>query len=118
MDNTFTRFETHPAGGLQPSADTPQEAFSTGDQTELDFPYFADDNGVSAGVWECAPSRMVFDQYPVHEMMTILSGSVTLTSLDDDRIETQLDQLSVTRNQRAILHHAEAIAQCISSTHE
>ncbi|MGZ0219700.1 MAG: cupin domain-containing protein [Acidimicrobiales bacterium] len=88
MDNTFTRFETHPAGGLQPSADTPQEAFSTGDQTELDFPYFADDNGVSAGVWECAPSRMVFDQYPVHEMMTILSGSVTLTSLDDDRIET------------------------------
>ncbi len=89
MNNTFTRFEAHPAGGLQPSADVSNDAFTTGDTTELDYPYVAaDDGSVLVGVWECAPSRMVFDPHPVNEMMTILSGSVTLTSLDDDRVET------------------------------
>jgi uncharacterized cupin superfamily protein len=31
---------------------------------------------------------MVIDSYPVHEMMTVLAGSVTPTSLDDGRSET------------------------------
>lgn len=86
----FMRMVAEPPGGLQPSDDTtPKDAFTTDDQAELDYTYFAtEDEGISTGVWECAPSRMVIDSYPVHEMMTVLAGSVTLTSLDDGRSET------------------------------
>ncbi len=34
---------------------------------------------VTVGVWECAPCREEYESYPVHEMMTVKSGSVTLT---------------------------------------
>ena len=89
MKNTIFRFEENPAAGMVPSDLTPTEAFTTDDHNEKDHPYFAtDDESVSAGVWECAPSKMSFDSYPVNEMMTILSGSVTLTSHDDGRVET------------------------------
>ncbi len=89
MNPTFSRLEADPTGGFQPSNDTPPEAFTTEDRTERNHTYFAtDDESILAGVWECAPSRMVFESYPVHEMMTVLSGSVTVTGLDDDRSET------------------------------
>ena len=40
------------------------------------------------GVWECAPCREVIDAYPVHEMMTVLSGSVTLTNPEEGTSDT------------------------------
>ena len=83
------RFEPNPAAGMHPSTDTPLEAFTTGDTSEKEYPYFVtEDESVLTGVWECAPSKLVFDAYPVHEMMTILSGSVTVTNHDDDHAET------------------------------
>ncbi|MFK7804716.1 MAG: cupin domain-containing protein [Anaerolineae bacterium] len=89
MKNTFFRFEENPAAGMVPSKDTPLEAFTTSDQSEKDHSYFAtDDESILTGVWECAPSKLTFDSYPVHEMMTILSGSVTVTNHDDGRVET------------------------------
>lgn len=89
MIKTFSRFETDPAEGMLPSNFTPQDAFTTEDKTETNHFYFAtDDESILTGVWECAPCKEVFDAYPVHEMMTILSGSVTLTSTDDGRSET------------------------------
>lgn len=87
--NKIIRFEENPAAGIAPSTDTPLEAFTTDDHNEKDHPYFAtDDESISAGVWECAPSKMSFESYPVYEMMTIVSGSVTVTNHDDGRVET------------------------------
>ena len=71
------------AAGLQPSDMTPVEAFTTDDKTELNDTFFAtDDESILTGVWECAPCKEIIDSYPVHEMMTVISGSVTLTDAD------------------------------------
>ncbi len=71
------------AAGLQPSDMTPPEAFTTDDKTELNDTFFAtDDESLLTGVWECAPCREEIDSYPVHEMMTVISGEVRLTDAD------------------------------------
>jgi len=83
MTNTFMRIL--PGKGtsveVEPSNLVEENAFTSDDHTELDQLYFAtDDKNVTAGVWECAPCKEEIDSYPVHEMMTIISGSVTLTN--------------------------------------
>jgi len=89
MINIFSRFKVNPAAGMLPSNFTSPDAFTTDDKTETNHFYFAtDDESILTGVWKCAPCKEVFDPYPVHEMMTILSGSVTLTSTDDGNSET------------------------------
>lgn len=89
MKNTFTRFDMNPAGGMVPSDFTPTDAFTTADHLELNHQYFAsEDQKILSGVWECAPCREVIESYPVHEIMTIISGSVTLTCLDNGRSDT------------------------------
>ena len=71
--------------GMQPSHLTSPDDFTTDDKTELIDSYFATaDEKVLAGVWECAPCREEIDSYPVHEMMTVISGSVTLTAADGE----------------------------------
>ena len=82
MSKTFIRLlpggESPP--GMQPSDMTPAEAFTTENHTELNQTFFAtSDESILTGVWECAPSKEEIDSYPVHEMMTVISGSVTLT---------------------------------------
>ncbi|OED44326.1 hypothetical protein AB833_01755 [Chromatiales bacterium (ex Bugula neritina AB1)] len=65
---------------MVPSDFTPVNAFTSDDQTEINHTYFStEDESILTGVWESAPCREVIDSYPVHEMMTIISGSVTLT---------------------------------------
>jgi uncharacterized cupin superfamily protein len=72
-----------PATGLVASNLVPDAAFTTSDTTELIHYFHLDEkSGVSSGVWKCAPCREEFDSYPVDEMMTIISGSVTVTSSD------------------------------------
>ncbi len=89
MKNNFVRYESNPAGGLLPSEFTGADAFTTDDRTEINhFFYASDDDSILAGVWECAPCKEIFDAYPVNEMMTILSGSVTLTNPDDGSTDT------------------------------
>lgn len=89
MKKAFTRFETEPAAGMMPSSFTSAEAFTTDDKTEINHFYFAaDDESILTGVWECASCKEIHDPYPVNEMMTVLSGSVTLTSIDDGSSET------------------------------
>jgi len=69
-----------PESGLQPSDMTSPDAFTGEDRTELNHTFFATgDESILSGVWECAPCREEIDAYPVHEMMTVISGSVTLT---------------------------------------
>ena len=74
-----------PTTGMQPSSFTEPGAFTTGDTTEINHTFFATpDESVLAGVWECAPCREEIDSYPVHEMMTVISGSVTVTNADGE----------------------------------
>ncbi len=76
-------FRLHPSPDMQPSDMTAPEAFTTKDTTELNHTVFATkDDSVLAGVWECAPCREKIESYPVHEMMTVISGALTLTHAD------------------------------------
>lgn len=75
--------EGDPARGMQPSHMTEPQSFTGDDRHELNHTFFqTDDESILSGVWECAPCREEIESYPVHEMMTVLSGSVTLTDAD------------------------------------
>ncbi len=85
MENKVIRLlaDGDPAKGMVPSNLTEAEAFTSDDHTELDHTFFKSQDGkVYSGVWECAPCREEIDAYPVHEMMTVISGKVTLTNTD------------------------------------
>jgi uncharacterized cupin superfamily protein len=69
--------------GMQPSDSTPPETFTSDDHKELNHTFFQTaDESILSGVWESAPSKEEIESYPVHEMMTVISGSVTLTNAD------------------------------------
>jgi len=90
MANDVSRLLTDgdPATGMQPSNLTPPEAFTSDNHTELNHTFFATaDESVLSGVWECAPCKEEIESYPVHEMMSVISGSVTVTNADG-RFET------------------------------
>lgn len=81
----MTKYRMHPADDpsvtMQPSDICPKDAFTTGDQTELNHSFYeTSDESILAGVWTCAPSREVIAAYPVNEMMTVLSGAVSITN--------------------------------------
>ena len=83
MYNTFYRLleSGDPVSGMQPSNLTEPGSFTSADQTELDHAFFkTNDESILTGIWECAPCKEEIDSYPVHEMMTLVSGSVTLTN--------------------------------------
>lgn len=67
----------------KPSKLIPKVCFTTEDQEETTCRFYeADDGSVAAGVWECAPCKLDIDAYPVNEMMTIISGALTITNAD------------------------------------
>ncbi|MDA9009407.1 cupin domain-containing protein [Alphaproteobacteria bacterium] len=73
----------HPTTGMGPSDMTAADAFTSDDKTELNHTFFQTaDESILTGVWECAPCLEEIDAYPVHEMMTIISGKLTVTSDD------------------------------------
>ena len=72
-----------PAKGMEPSHLASPESFTTDDQTEVICHFFkTDDESILTGVWQCAPCKEEIAAYPVHEMMTVLEGSVTVTDTD------------------------------------
>ena len=72
-----------PATGMVPSDMVDPDDFTTGDRTELiSHHYTTGDRSIMTGVWECAPCKEEIEAYPVHEMMTVLDGSVTVTGAD------------------------------------
>lgn len=80
MNRGLTRFKSNPNDGMSPSDFTQKNAFTTEDKTEINhFYHQSDDESTLAGVWECAPCREDIKAYPVNEMMTVVSGSVTVT---------------------------------------
>ena len=69
-----------PETGMVPSTMVDPDDFTTDDRRErISHHYTTDDESILAGVWECAPCREEIEAYPVHEMMTVLDGSVTVT---------------------------------------
>ncbi len=89
MKHTIARFVPSPSAGLTLSEFTALDAFTTADTTELNHFFFAnDDESILAGIWECAPCKEIIDAYPVNEMMTMLSGSVTLLNTADKTGDT------------------------------
>ncbi|WP_170382618.1 cupin domain-containing protein [Ruegeria atlantica] len=73
----------NPETGFGPSSLVAENDFTTDDKTETISSFFESrDEKISVGVWECAPCREVIEAYPVDEMMTVLSGSLTLTDAD------------------------------------
>ena len=83
MKTTFYRFEKDPAEGMVPSDFTSIDDFTTDDKSETNHFYFkTDDDSILSGVWESAPCREEIESYPAHELMTVISGSLTLTDAD------------------------------------
>ena len=77
-----------PETGMQPSDMIEVSAFTTSNQSETNCTFFQTENSsVINGVWECAPCVEEIESYPVHEMMTVISGSVTMTN-DDGSSDT------------------------------
>lgn len=70
----------NPEKGLLPANAVPASAFTTEDHTELrQMVYESADGSIISGVWECAPMAMDIQGYSTTEVMTVLSGSVTVT---------------------------------------
>lgn len=85
---TQTTFRIDPDPAMDPSALTGADAFTTGDHSEGNHTHFeTPDESISVGTWECAPCREVVPSWPVHEMMTVVEGAVTLTH-EDGRSES------------------------------
>lgn len=75
------RIESDPV--MTPCDPGAKEAFTTDDISEANHSHFeTDDESISVGTWESAPCRRVIESWPVHEMMTIVSGALTLTHKD------------------------------------
>ncbi len=73
----------HPETGFVASSLVAEGDFTTTDKAETISSFFeSQDENISVGVWECAPCREEIEAYPVDEMMTVISGSVTLTDSD------------------------------------
>jgi uncharacterized protein len=83
MPNSLFKLNPYP-DGMMPSEFMDTKSFTTSDTREVNlFAYAAEDAALLSGVWECAPAREEYpDGYPVHEMMHVISGSVTLTHPD------------------------------------
>jgi uncharacterized cupin superfamily protein len=83
MKKNMFRLEANPPGMMASDFMQPQ-SFTTSDTRETNlFAYAAEDGSLLSGVWDCAPAREEYpDGYPVHEMMHVVSGSVTLTHPD------------------------------------
>ena len=96
---------------MKPSDFTPPDTFTTDDRTELNHTFFqTEDESILCGVWESAPCKEQIDSYPAHEMMTVLSGSVTLTDADG-RSETFSagDTFFVAKGTRCTWHITEKL---------
>ena len=83
MANTAFKITPDPVGDTQPSKLIPKACFTSDDTKETTTSFYAtDDHSVAAGVWECGPCKMDIESYPVNEMMTIISGALTLTNAE------------------------------------
>ena len=72
-----------PETGMAPSHLTDPACFLVDDPKESSHTFFTNAAGnVTAGVWECSPSKEEIERYGVDEFCTVLSGSLTVTGKD------------------------------------
>ena len=102
--------EGDPATGMAPSDITSPEQFTSGDTTELNATAFETAGGaVSSGVWLCAPCRCDIAAYPVHEMMTIIEGSVTVTANGKAETFTAGDTFFIAKGTKCVWEITETL---------
>ena len=112
MKPIFFKYRADPAEGMEPSEFSSPGAFTTEDKTEINrFFYTSDDESILTGVWECAPCREEFEAYPVDEMMTLISGSLTLTNPVDGSSESYSagDSLFIAKGTPCIWENTETM---------
>ena len=113
MENTFYRLlkDGDSENGMQRSDLVPPEAFTTDDTSETIHTFFqTDDESILSGVWECAPCKEEIESYPVHEMMSVISGSVTLTNEDGEaQTFTSGDTFFVAKGSKLTWHITEKL---------
>lgn len=109
MSNTFVRLSPSPK--METSDLTEKEAFTTDDHTEINHTYFATgDESILTGVWECAPCKEEIESYPVHEMMSVISGSLTLTDENGNaEIFTAGDVFFIPKGTKCTWHITETL---------
>ena len=67
----------------KPSRLIPKACFTTEDNDETTQSFYeAEDGSVATGIWECPPCKVDIDNYPVNEMMTIISGALIMTNAE------------------------------------
>ena len=120
MSNTFLRLLPGgaPTSGLQPVSEVQPEDFTTEDHTEIEHIFFTTgDKSTWTGVWECAPCIEVIDSYPVNEMMTVISGSVTLTNENgDSETFTSGDTFFIAKGAKIKWHITEKLRKFYKTT--
>jgi uncharacterized cupin superfamily protein len=80
--NTF-KILPEAATEKQPSRLIPKACFTTNETDETTQSFFeAEDGSAASGVWECPPCKIDIDNYPVNEMMTIISGALIMTNAE------------------------------------
>jgi len=113
MKATFYRLlaDGHPVEGMQPSDFTSPDSFTTDDKTETNYTFYqTDDESILTGVWESAPCKEEIESYAVDEMMTVISGSVTLTDADGyAETYTAGDTFFVAKGTRCTWHITETL---------
>ncbi len=83
MPTSTFKISPDTAGERKPSKLIPKACFTTDETDETTMSFFATEGGsVASGVWECAPCKVEIPSYPVNEMMTIISGALTITNAD------------------------------------
>lgn len=103
--------ESDPRVDMQPSDFTAPETFTTDDHREVNhYFYRADDDSILSGIWESAPCREDYESYPVNEMMTVISGSLTITNEDgEDEVFTAGESLFIPKGSKLTWHITETL---------
>jgi len=102
---------------MQPSNLVDPAAFTSDDHEEHILPiYHSDDGAIVSGIWECDPCLQEVPAYPVNEMMTIISGSLTLTDAEgSSKAYGPGDSLFIARGATFTWHNAEKLKKYFMS---
>ena len=96
---------------MQPSSFTPPSAFTSNDTREVNHYFHKEaDDSILCGIWESAPCKEEIESYAAHEMMTVISGSLTVTN-DQGQAETFTagDSLFIPKGSKITWHITETL---------
>jgi uncharacterized cupin superfamily protein len=95
--------EDDPRVDMQPSNFTAPEAFTSGDHREVNHYFHREAD-------ESAPCKEEIESYPANEMMTVISGSLTVTNEDGEaETFTSGDSLFIPKGAKVTWHITETL---------